>query len=197
VAILAVGIGLLSTQHIPLAVAMAVFVVGAASAVLAILASTTQRSYYQNTRDRKRDLEEQLGLGDLAIAPTPGMGAVRRRLARVTTFQTFMLVALLVADLAGLGTSIVDALPSRASPRVVVAIRVQVLLAAHSVGTVPVVTSTSGGNVAATSTTQPNGTTLLRLQPGRYQVSTWVTGLCTRTLRVTEAPLQGITIRCP
>ena len=176
---------------------MAVFVVGAASAVLAMLASTTQRSYYQSTRDRKRDLEERLGLGELAIAPTPGMGAVRRRLARVTTLQTFMLVALLVADLAGLGTSIVDALPSRESPRVIVAIRVEGLLAAHSVGKVPVVTSTSGGYVAATSTTQPNGTTLLRLQPGRYQLSTWETGLCTRPLRVTDAPLQGITIRCP
>jgi hypothetical protein len=175
---------------------MAVFVVGAASAGLAMLASTTQRSYYQNTRDRKRDLEERLGLGDLAIAPTPGMGAVRRRLARVTTLQTFMLAALLVADLAGLGTGIVDALPSRGSPRVIVAIRVEVRLAGHSF-TVPVVTSTSGGSVAATSTTQSNGTTLLRLQPGRYQLSTWATGLCTRTLRVTDAPLQGITIRCP
>jgi hypothetical protein len=86
VALLVAGVGLLSTQQVPLPVAMAVFLVGAASAVFAILASSTQKGYYANTRDRKRELEEKLGLGDLAIAPTPGMGGMRGRLARVTTF---------------------------------------------------------------------------------------------------------------
>lgn len=121
-AVIAAGIAVLSTPRAPLPVAISVFAVGATSAVLAMLANATGRSYYKSTRDRKRELEERLMLGAFTIAPTPGMGSLRGRLARVTTFQTFMLGALLAADLAGLGTCIARALPPDGPPYVVVAV---------------------------------------------------------------------------
>jgi hypothetical protein len=195
VALLVAGVGLLSTQQVPLPVAMAVFLVGAASAVFAILASRTQKGYYANTRDRKRELEEKLGLGDLAIAPTPGMGGMRGRLARVTTFQAFILIAILLADLAGLGTCIAKALPSTTQPRVAVAVRVFVPRG-HRPTTVPLVAS-QGGHVVQAGTMLLDSTTLLKLPPGRYEFSSWMDRLCVQTVQITPAPLQSATIRCP
>jgi hypothetical protein len=195
VALLVAGVGLLSTQRTPLPVAMAVFLVGAASAVFAMLASSTQKSYYANTRDRKRELEEKLGLGALAIAPTPGMGGVRGRLARVTTFQTFILIALLLADLAGLGISITKSLPSSTQARVVVAVGILVP-PGHRPTTVPLVAS-ERGRVVQAGTMRLDSTTLLKLPPGRYELSTWMDRLCVRAVQITPAPLQSATIRCP
>jgi hypothetical protein len=195
VALLVAGVGLLSTQRVPLPVAMAVFLVGAASAVLAMLASGTQRGYYANTRDRKRELEEKLGLGDLAIAPTPGMGGGRGRLARVTTFQTFILLAILLADLAGLGTCIAKALPNTTQPQVAVAIHV-FAPRDHRPATVPLVTS-KDGQVVQASAMLVDSTTLLKLLPGRYEFSSWTNRLCVQAVQITSAPLQSATIRCP
>jgi hypothetical protein len=174
---------------------MAVFAVGAISTVLAMLASRTQNSYYQNTRDRKRQLEEHLGLGELAIAPTPGMGGMRGRLARVTTFQTFMLAALLAADLAGIATSIAKAFPSGRTPTVVAAVHLQLVRPARAAKSIPVVAS-QAGTVEATSLVDANGTTVLRLRPGRYRIATWTGQLCERTINITSAPFQVVELRC-
>jgi len=195
VALLAAGVGLVSTQRVALPVAMAVFLVGTASAVFAMLASTTQKSYYANTRDRKRELEEKLALGDLAIAPTPGMGSVRGRLARVTTFQTFILIAILLADLAGLGTCIAKALPHTTQLRVAVAVHVFVQRD-HRPTMVPLVAS-QDGHIVQAGTTPLRSTTLLKLPPGRYEFSSWMDRLCVQTVQITSAPLQNATIRCP
>jgi hypothetical protein len=174
---------------------MAVFLVGAASAVFAMLASRTQKGYYANTRDRKRALEEKLGLGDLAIAPTPGMGGMRGRLARVTTFQAFILIAILLADLAGLGTCIAKALPSTTQPRVAVAVHVFVPRG-HRPTMVPLVAS-QGSHVLQAGTMLLDSTTLLKLPPGRYEFSSWMDRLCVQAVKITTAPLQSATIRCP
>lgn len=195
VALLVAGVSLLSTQRVALPVAMAVFLVGAASAVFAMLASRTQKGYYANTRDRKRALEEKLGLGDLAIAPTPGMGSMRARLARITTFQAFILIAILLADIAGLGTCIAKALPSTTQPRVAVAVHV-FFPRGHRPTTVPLVAS-QGSHVVRAGTMLLDSTTLLKLPPGRYEFSSWMDRLCVQAVRITTAPLQSATIRCP
>jgi hypothetical protein len=174
---------------------MAVFAVGAVSTVLAMLASATQKSYYQNTRDRKQRLEERLGLGEHAITTTPGMGGLRVRLARVTTFQTFILLALLAADLAGLATSIAKAFPSGGTPTVVAAVHIELVRPARTAKSIPVVAS-EAGTVKATSSVDAGGTTVLRLRPGRYQITAWTGRLCGRTVDVTAAPLQGVQLRC-
>jgi hypothetical protein len=194
VAVLAAGLALLSAARAPDGVAMAVFAGGAISCVLAMLASRTQRTYYENTRDRKALLERELGLDRHAIAPTPGMGGVRGRLARVTTFQTFMLGALLVAELAGLGTAIAKALPAGKEQTVVVAVRVEAPPAARSF-TVPVVAS-QGIRIRAAASTGPEEPAVLRLRPGAYRLGAWNGSLCERTVRVTSAPLQGFELRC-
>lgn len=174
---------------------MAVFAVGAISTVLAMLASRTQKSYYQNTRDRKRQLEERLGLGEHAIAPTPGMGGLRGRLARVTTFQTFMLGALLAADLAGLASSIAKAYPSGGTSTVIVAVHVELVRPARTAKAIPVVAS-EAGTVEATSLLDANETTVLRLRPGQYRIATWTGQLCERTIGITSSPLQVVELRC-
>jgi hypothetical protein len=196
VALLAAGVGLLSSERIPLAVAMAIFSVGAISTVLAMLATATQRSYYENTRDRKRQLETRLGLGEHAIAPTPGMGAIRGRIARVTTFQAFMLAALLAADLAGLGTSIAKAFPSGRASAVVVAVHVELAHPRRSARSIPIVAS-EAGKVTTTGSVQDDRTAMLRLMPGRYRIAAWTGQLCQRTANVSSAPLQGVRLRCP
>lgn len=194
VAVLAAGLALLSAATAPDGVAMAVFFGGAVSCVLAILASKTQKTYYENTRDRKREIEQKLRLDAYAIAPTPGMGGIRGRLARVTTFQTFMLVALLLADLAGLGTAIARADPAGKPAMVVLAVRVEASRSARSVR-IPVVAS-QGTSIRASGAAPPSETIVLELRPGTYRVAAWVGRRCVRTVDVTSTPLQGVELRC-
>jgi hypothetical protein len=194
IAVLAAGLALLSAAKAPDGVAMAVFAGGALSCILAILAGNTQKTYYENTRDRKNQLEQELGLGNYAIAPTPGMGGIRGRLARVTTFQTFMLGALLAADLAGLGTAISKAFPTNKPPRVVVAVRVKTRRSSVS-ATVPVVAS-QGNRVRASAMAHPGELLALELRPGTYRLAAWTRNQCQRMVTVTSTPLQGVELRC-
>jgi hypothetical protein len=164
--------------------------------MLALFASTTQKSYYQNTRDRKRDLEKLLGLGDLAIAPTPGMGGVRGRIARVTTFQNFMLAALLAADLAGLGASIADAIPTPPSRQVAIALRVHFERSRRGAASFPLIV-TQGKAVVSSLTARPGTLALVRLRSGSYQVFVLGRTTCTRPLVVGSEPVESASITCP
>jgi hypothetical protein len=195
IAILAAGVGLLSADHVAGSVPIVVFAVGSAAALVSILASTVQHSYYQNVRDRKQDLEKLLGLGPLALQTTAGMGGVRGRLARVTTFQRSILAALLVADVAGLVVAINQATRSAPAPKVALVTRV-------ATGErewrrpVPLVLSRDG-HIEARATPRPSEMVVLRLRPGRYRVSALAGRLCTSTVSVTGSPLQSLVIRCP
>lgn len=173
---------------------MAVFAGGAVSCILAILASKTQKTYYESTRDRKAQMELELGLNQHAIAPTPGMGGLRGRLARVTTFQTFMLGALLAADLAGLGTAIAKVFPAGKPLTVVVVVRVETSRPARA-SAVPVVAS-QGTRVRSSGTARRGEAAVLRLRPGTYRLSAWNGKLCGLTVMVDSTPLQGVELRC-
>jgi hypothetical protein len=194
VAILVAGVGLLSAEHIPVAVSVVVFLAGAASALISILANQTQHDYYKNVRDLKRDIENRLELGDLAVATTLGMGGMRGRIARVTTFQNLILGALLAADLAGVGVSVGQAMQATPDPKIALVARV---VGHHDPPrSVPLVLSRRG-RIAVTATLNPTETVTLRLRPGRYQVAVFAAGrLCKSTVSVTTTPLQSLAIRC-
>jgi hypothetical protein len=176
-------------------VPIAVFLVGALSAIASILANATQHGYYKNTRDQKRELENRLGLGDLAIATTRRMGGVRARLATVTTFQKFILVALMAADLTGFVAAIGHA--SRSAPATKVEVVAQVLVGQrHKPKNVPVVLSQKG-RIMATASPGPAEMVALRVEPGRYQVAALAGKVCASTKTITAEPLQRLVIRCP
>jgi hypothetical protein len=120
---------------------------------------------------------------------------MRGGLARVTTFHAFILIAILLADVAGLGTCIAKALPNTTQPRVAVAVHV-FAPRGHRPTTVPLVAS-QGGHVVQAGTMLLDRTTLLKLPPGRYEFSSWMDRLCVQAVQVTTAPLQSATIRCP
>jgi hypothetical protein len=193
--VLVAGVTLLTAEmDVSAVVAGAVFLVGAASAVVSILANQTQHSYYKNARDRKRYLENRLGLDDLALTTTPGMGGARERLASVTRFQNFILGALLAADLTGLGVAVERAFSSKPDPRVQVAAQVQAK-SRHASRKVPLVV-TRKGRIEASAMPRPRELVMLRLRPGRYQVSVFAGKLCTSRASITSAPLQRLVIRC-
>ena len=194
VAILVAGVGLLSATDMPAAVPIVVFIVGAVTAFLSILASKTQHDYYKNIRDLKERIELRLRLGDLVLRTTPGMGGVRGRIAKLTTFQQFILALLLVADVTGLGAAIGHAEQSDPIPRVMVVMQVA---AAHRPGPhiVPVVLSREG-LIAASVAARPGAVVTVRVEPGSYRVSAFATRTCRRSATVTAAPLQRILVRC-
>jgi hypothetical protein len=194
VAILAAGIGLLSAERVPAGVPIVVFLVGGASALVSIFASTVQHDYYKNVRDRKKELEDRLRLGGLALRTTTGMGGVRARIARVTTFQKAILVALIVADATGFVAAVGHATRSSPAPKVELVARVAVGHR-HWPHTVPLVLSQSG-RIEATATPRPGEMITLRLRSGRYEVSALASRLCTSTVSVTGSPLQSLVIRC-
>ncbi len=106
-AILAASLGLFaSSVAVPRMVIAIPFLFGLAITLLAIAANRTQKGYYYAIRDKKRLLELRLGLGELAIQTTHGMGNRSfRRIGRVTTFQVAVLSVLAVADLAGIAAA--------------------------------------------------------------------------------------------
>jgi hypothetical protein len=176
-------------------VPIAEFVVGAISAALCVLANHTQHGYYRNTRDRKNELEERLELGSFKLATTQGMGGIRARFGRVTTFQQLILVVLLAGDITGLVVSISHAARTASPPNVAVAARVVIEHGNKSL-TIPLVFSRAS-HISATTLVHPGEEVLLRLPPGRYQASTINTRLCSTSVMVTNAPLQSTVIRCP
>jgi hypothetical protein len=192
VAILVAGVGLLGTTVVPLGVSMVVFGVGAASGWISIMASDVQKGYYANARDKKKALEKKLDLGEWSLATTVGQGGARARLARVTTFQKTILMALIAADLTGLGVSVARALRSDVD-HVRLAVRVAVR-SAHP-RAVPVVFSRNGEVVAAI-VSAPGATTLVNLRPGDYDISALAPAPCNSTATITRVPLQNVLLRC-
>lgn len=106
-AILAASLGLFASNvSVPRLVLAVPFMIGLVVTLLAYAANLTQKGYYYAIRDKKRLLELRLGLGELAIQTTRGMGNRRmRRLGRVTTFQAAVLLALAAANLGGIATA--------------------------------------------------------------------------------------------
>jgi hypothetical protein len=84
----------------------AIFLCGALACAVAVIASATQRGYYRAIRDHKGRIETWMGLGELAIVTTVGMGSGGRRLIRVTTLYTLLLLLLGLLDLGGGGYAI-------------------------------------------------------------------------------------------
>ncbi len=193
VAILAAGVGLLNSAVVPLGVSMVFFGVGTASGAMSIFATDVQKGYYRNARDLKKKFEDELELGDWALATTPSMAAMRERFARVTTFQIAILVALVTADLVGLGVSIQHALGSRPTP--VEAAFSVVLTGSHLSVNVPVV-FTREGNIAAAIAPVPGAITMIRLDPGSYEISALVGKSCTSVQTVSSQPLQRVVLTC-
>lgn len=106
-AIVAAGAGLLqATKGETLIVVAVVFLVGFSSCVLAVLAGEAQHDYYRAARDGKRRLEDRLALGELAIRTTGGMTGLPARFGKVRSFNRALLVAVMVANLAGIGVAL-------------------------------------------------------------------------------------------
>jgi hypothetical protein len=188
---------LLSAHKVPRGLIGLLFVVGALLAGLSILANKTQHSYYVSARKLKAKLEKRLGLGEVALQTTPGMGSGIARLGRVGTFLTVMLVAIGLVDLvgAGLAFGVGTSEDADTTRRVEVVARLPAAAAAGFATTVvaadgegtPVQSRELGGRVDA----RP-----FRLLPGDYTF--WVAGrtLCRRPVSVAEAPLMIVRLHC-
>jgi hypothetical protein len=103
VGILGLATGLLKfngEQQAP-AVVYGLYLAGILCCVLALVAGRVQRTYYRQTKEHKAKLEELLGLGDLSIKTTSGMGGTAPVIAKVTTFHTAILSVVLMLDLLG------------------------------------------------------------------------------------------------
>ena len=77
------------------------YLAGVVCALLSLAALRVQHGYYRTARDHKAHIEEQLGLGDLRIGTTPGMGSAIARLGKVTTFNGTLLGILATMDCVG------------------------------------------------------------------------------------------------
>lgn len=194
VAILVAGLGLLGATGISLAVDGTVFAIGAVSASISILASQAQHDYFRNSRDLKTSLEEKLGLGPYAIATTTGMGGKRRRLGRLTTFQKAMLGALCLADLTGLGVTIVHATRTGELPAVELSTQI-VVAPPRDARVIPLVVSRAG-RINASVSVRPGEVAMLTVRPGRYEADALTPALCRTEVTVTTAPLQRLAIHC-
>jgi hypothetical protein len=106
VAVLVAAVTLLASDRVPRSLNAAVFGAGALLAAMSMLANHVEHGYYRSARDVKRRIEDELGLGDLAISTTSGMGSGVKRLGRVRTFLAVMLTALVVIDAFGIGVSL-------------------------------------------------------------------------------------------
>lgn len=103
---LATGLLRLDDERLSAIVGTGLYFTGVICCILALVAGSVQRSYYRQTKTHKARIEALLGLGDLAIRTTPGMGSTARRLAKVTTFHNAILSILLLLDCTGLTYSI-------------------------------------------------------------------------------------------
>lgn len=172
---------------------MVVFLVGAASGSVSIAATEVQHGYYRNARDLKRELEYKLGLGQRSIATTKGQGGARRRIARIQSIQKFMLGALIVANLTGLGVSIARAVRPSEAPKVEVAIRVVGEYTTQAVLTVV----SRNGRIVASTTAQPGTVAAVEVRPNTYSVSVLIGAkVCTVQQKITTNPLQSVVIPC-
>lgn len=85
--------------------AAVLFLMGLVAVVLAILVTRTQHLYYREARDKLKQLQQRLGLGELGISTTPSMGSRYKRIATVRTFNSVMFSLLGVIDLAGIAAT--------------------------------------------------------------------------------------------
>ncbi|MCU1450388.1 MAG: hypothetical protein JWP02_2558 [Acidimicrobiales bacterium] len=102
--IIAAGTGLVRLGHAgegELVLTSCIFLVGACACAFSILAQGTQRAYYRAARDRMVGIGERLRLGDDAIQTTPGMGALAKRIGKVTTYIYVLFSAIAVVDVVG------------------------------------------------------------------------------------------------
>jgi hypothetical protein len=78
------------------------FLMGLVAVLLAMLVTKTQHLYYREARDKLKQLQQRLGLGEFGISTTPSMGSRYERIATVKAFNTIMFSLLGVVDLAGI-----------------------------------------------------------------------------------------------
>lgn len=77
------------------------YLAGLVCCSLSYAAVRVQQGYYQAARDHKAAIEHCLGLGDLSVTTTPGMGSTIRRLGKVNTFNLVVLGVLALMNAIG------------------------------------------------------------------------------------------------
>lgn len=186
---------MLSSGGVPRGLVAVLFGVGALLAFLSFLANDVQHGYYRSARDQKKDLEDRLELGDLALATTTGQGSGFARLGRVGTFLKIMLVAIAAADLVGVGLAIEDALGSSADGTAREAI-VGIAVAETKGDSWSAIVVSRNGEPVRTKALTREGASLVALGPGRYLVSAIGTSICERGIQVGRGPAQVVLLRC-
>lgn len=195
----AAGALLTASAAVPSIVIVLLFVAGSVIALLAILANRTAKSYYETTRDLKGRLEDRLGLDELAIRTTEGMGGRFSRLGRVTTFQTVMLATLLAASATGAVLAAVRHDPSKRSKRApsVTVVARATIAGANGVRTTPHVLLLDRGSLGVLQLRPVTRDYFVIAVPiGTYSVILLGRGTCTTRIRVSNAKLQRQTVSC-
>lgn len=193
IGVLVAAATLLASENLPSALVGLVFGLGALLAGLSLLANNTQHGYYQSTRELKEKLEGRLGLGDLALQTTPGMGSRIERLGRVGTFLKTMLVAIALVDIVGAGICAHDVFSS--DPGTPNLVRV-VMRVPGPERELTAVISRNGQVVAERTTAPGEPMKSLSLEAGNYRISVLGQSICTEKLEVSPAPLQLIRLTC-
>jgi hypothetical protein len=194
IGVLVAALSLFSADRAPRWLVALLFLIGALLALLSILANETQHGYYTAARDRKAELEGTLGLGDVALATTPGMGSAVKRLGKVGTFLKTMLIAIAVIDLAGGAVLLREEFSADAQD---VALVVRVGTKVRDAFSPTTVGISEHGRLLATRTLEARHSAKpILLEPGVYQL--WANGptACSRHLEITRAPFQAVTLVC-
>lgn len=106
-AMLAAGVGLLRlSPDDGLPLAGVVFFAGLVLSALGRLVVETQHDYYRAAREGLERVESLMGLGELGIQTTPGMGSVFRRRMTVTGALLAVFGVLFVLDAVGVAYSL-------------------------------------------------------------------------------------------
>ncbi len=194
IGVLVAALSLFSTDRAPRWLVALLFLIGALLALLSILANETQHGYYTAARDRKTELERTLGLGDIALTTTPGMGSAVKRLGRVGTFLKTMLIAIAVIDLAGAAVLLRDEF-STDTQAVALSVRVGTKVSyAFSPTTIGI--SEHGRLLATRGLDAQHSAKPILLEPGVYQLWANAPTACRRNLEITRAPFQAVALTC-
>jgi len=103
IGILGVGTGILQFAHGVFGFLVSgIFLAGTTCCLLSFAASLVQQRYYEQTRLHKANIESKLDLGELRIKTTPGMGSTVKRLGKVKTFLSVMLIVIGTIDTLGI-----------------------------------------------------------------------------------------------